>query len=147
MLILIGVAPTAYALNRAPPGRPRRPVRHRGARRFEDRRSPWRRIRHHRRSSSGGDANTSTLTRSREGTYPSLAVLTKEISDSVEQYGSVAKTPFDKVQNLRNDMYLASEGFRVLAKDKESELSAADKTQIAGFKKELDCRPNSSRSG
>ncbi len=38
------------------PGRPRRPVRHRGARRFEDRRSPWRRIRHHRRSSSGGDA-------------------------------------------------------------------------------------------
>ena len=47
-----------------------------------------------------------------EGTYPSLAVLTKQISDSVEQYGSVAKTPLDKVQNLRNDMYLASEAFR-----------------------------------
>jgi inorganic phosphate transporter, PiT family len=50
----------------------------------------------------------------------------------------VAKTPLDKVQNLRNDMYLASEGFRVLAKDKESELSAADKAQIGAFKKELD---------
>ena len=73
-----------------------------------------------------------------EGTYPSLAVLTKQISDSVEQYGSVAKTPLDKVQNLRNDMYLASEGFRVLAKDKENELSAAEKGQIADFKKELD---------
>src|SRR6202020_1068743 len=73
-----------------------------------------------------------------EGTYPSLAALTKQISDSVEQYGSVAKTPLDKVPNLRNDMYLSSEGFRVLAKDKESELSAADKTQIASFKKELD---------
>ena len=73
-----------------------------------------------------------------EGTYPSLAVLTKEISDSVEQYGSIAKTPFDKVQNLRNDMYLASEGFRVLAKDKEWELSADDKAKIGAFKKELD---------
>ena len=35
-------------------------------------------------------------------------------------------------------MYLASEGFRVLAKDKESELSATDKAQIGAFKKELD---------
>ena len=73
-----------------------------------------------------------------EGTYPSLAVLIKQISDSVEQYGSVAKTPLDKVQNLRNDMYLASEAFRVLAKDKESELKAEEKTQIADFKKQLD---------
>src|SRR6202020_2851442 len=73
-----------------------------------------------------------------EATYPSLAALTKEISESVEQYGSVARTPLDRVQNLRNDMYLASEGFRVLAKDKESELSAAEKGQIGDFKKQLD---------
>ena len=55
MLILIGVAPTAYALNRAPAEGHAAAVRLRGARRFEDRRSPWRWIRHHRRSSSGGD--------------------------------------------------------------------------------------------
>ena len=35
-------------------------------------------------------------------------------------------------------MYLASEAFRVLTKDKESELSAAEKGQIADFKKQLD---------
>ena len=35
-------------------------------------------------------------------------------------------------------MYLASEAFRVLAKDKESELTAAEKAQIADFKKQLD---------
>ena len=35
-------------------------------------------------------------------------------------------------------MYLASEAFRVLAKDKENELTAAEKGQIADFKKQLD---------
>ncbi|HXW19261.1 MAG TPA: anion permease, partial [Roseiarcus sp.] len=73
-----------------------------------------------------------------EGTYPSLAVLVKDISDQVQQYGSVAHTPLDKVENLRNDMYLTSEAFRVLTKDKENELTAAEKGQIADFKKELD---------
>ena len=62
----------------------------------------------------------------------------KQISDSVEQYGSVARTPFDKVANLRNDMYLASEAFRVLSKDKENELKPEEKAQIADFKKQLD---------
>ena len=73
-----------------------------------------------------------------EGTYPSLAVLVKQISDQVKDYGSVAKTPLDKVQNVRNDMYLASEALRVLSKDKESELTADDKKEIGEFKKQLD---------
>ena len=73
-----------------------------------------------------------------EGTYPSLAVLMKQIGDEVQQYGSLAKTPFDKVQNIRNDMYLASEAIRVLAKDKESELKPDEKATLDAFKKELD---------
>jgi inorganic phosphate transporter, PiT family len=137
MLILIGVAPTAYALNRAPPeGHAAQFVTaaHAASTIVEAHGAGYA-ITGDPRPAVTQYVHSHTIT---EGTYPSLAVLTKEISDSVEQYGSVAKTPFDKVQNLRNDMYLASEGFRVLAKDKESELSAADKTQIAGFKKELD---------
>jgi inorganic phosphate transporter, PiT family len=137
MLILIGVAPTAYALNRAPPeGHAAQFVTaaHAASKIVEAHGAGYA-IAGDPRPAVTQYVHSHTIT---EGTYPSLAVLTKEISDSVEQYGSVAKTPFDKVQNLRNDMYLASEGFRVLAKDKESELSAADKTQIAGFKKELD---------
>ncbi len=55
-----------------------------------------------------------------EGAYPSLALLVKQISDSVKEYGSVAKTPLDKVQNVRNDMYLASEAMRILAKDQRA---------------------------
>ncbi len=57
-----------------------------------------------------------------EGTYPSLAVLVREISDQVTQYGSLAKVPAEIVGNTRNDMYLASEALRFLMKDKEAEL-------------------------
>jgi inorganic phosphate transporter, PiT family len=137
MLILIGVAPTAYALNRAPAeGHAAAFVSAaHAASKIVDAHSAGHTV--------AGDPRPVVTDyvhdhKIGEGTYPSLAVLTKEISDSVEQYGSVAKTPLDKVQNLRNDMYLASEGFRVLAKDKESELSAEDKAQIGAFKKELD---------
>jgi inorganic phosphate transporter, PiT family len=137
MLILIGVAPTAYALNRAPgEGHAAAFVSaaHTASKIVEAHGAGYN-ITGDPRPAVTAYVHSHTIS---EGTYPSLAVLTKEISDSVEQYGSVAKTPLDKVQNLRNDMYLASEGFRVLAKDKESELSATDKTQIGAFKKELD---------
>ena len=73
-----------------------------------------------------------------EGTYPSLAVLVKQIADEVQQYGSLAKTPTDKVQNVRNDMYTASEAIRVLAKDKESELKPEEVSTLNAYKKELD---------
>jgi inorganic phosphate transporter, PiT family len=137
MLILIGVAPTAYALNRAPPeGHAVAFVSaaHAASKIVEAHGAGYA-ITGDPRPAVTEYVHSHTIS---EGTYPSLAVLTKQISDSVEQYGSVAKTPLDKVQNLRNDMYLASEGFRVLAKDKESELSADDKAQIGAFKKELD---------
>jgi len=61
-----------------------------------------------------------------EGTFPSLAVLVRDISNQVTQYGSLAKVPAEKVGNTRNDMYLASEALRFLMKDKESDLSAGD---------------------
>jgi inorganic phosphate transporter, PiT family len=137
MLILIGVAPTAYALNRAPSeGHAAQFVTaaHAASKIVEAHGAGYN-VLGDPRPAVTEYVHSHTIS---EGTYPSLSVLTKQISDSVEQYGSVARTPLDKVQNLRNDMYLASEGFRVLAKDKESELSAADKAQIGAFKKELD---------
>jgi inorganic phosphate transporter, PiT family len=137
MLILIGVAPTAYALNRAPAeGHATQFVAaaHAASKIVEAHGAGYN-ITGDPRPAVTEYVHAHTIS---EGTYPSLAVLTKEISDSVEQYGSVAKTPLDKVQNLRNDMYLASEAFRVLAKDKDSELSAAEKGQIVEFKKQLD---------
>jgi inorganic phosphate transporter, PiT family len=137
MLILIGVAPTAYALNRAPgEGHAAQFVTSaHAASKIVEAHGAGYNITGDPRPAVTDYIHAHVIS---EGTYPSLAVLTKQISDSVEQYGSVAKTPLDKVQNLRNDMYLASEAFRVLTKDKESELSAAEKGQIADFKKQLD---------
>jgi inorganic phosphate transporter, PiT family len=137
MLILIGTVPTAYALNRALPesqielfatnsiaaskvieskaagfsviGNPRPAVTHYVA--------------EHQIS---------------EGTYPSLAVLVRDISDQVHQYGNLAKVPADVVGNTRNDMYLVSEALRFLMKDKESELSSTDVATLNGYKGSLD---------
>ena len=55
-----------------------------------------------------------------------------------QQYGSLAKVPAAAVGNTRNDMYLASEAFRFLMKDKENELSKDEVATLTAYKKSLD---------
>jgi inorganic phosphate transporter, PiT family len=137
MLILIGVAPTAYALNRA------LPESHVAA--FVAASQSASKIveAHGAGFAVLGDPRPAVTEyvhahKISEGTYPALAVLMKQIADEVSQYGSLAKTPADKVQNIRNDMYLASESLRVLTKDKESELKPEETAALSAYKKELD---------
>jgi inorganic phosphate transporter, PiT family len=73
-----------------------------------------------------------------EGTYPSLAVLVKDVGDQVQKYGSLNKVPAEVVGNTRNDMYLTSEAIRFLMKDKESELSKDDVVTLNAYKGSLD---------
>ncbi|TMJ22734.1 MAG: inorganic phosphate transporter, partial [Alphaproteobacteria bacterium] len=73
-----------------------------------------------------------------EGTYPSLAVLVRDISNQVNQYGSLAKFPAEAVGNTRNDMYLVSEALRFLMKDKEAELSGTEVATLNSYKGSLD---------
>jgi PiT family inorganic phosphate transporter len=73
-----------------------------------------------------------------EGTYPSLAALIGDISTQIKTYGSISRVPASAVGNTRNDMYLASEAIRDLMKDKESDLSAAEKATLTQYKKSLD---------
>jgi PiT family inorganic phosphate transporter len=73
-----------------------------------------------------------------EGTYPSLAVLMRDIANQVTQYGSLAKIPAEAVGNTRNDMYLASEAVRNLMKDKESDLNAQEVATLNAYKGSLD---------
>jgi inorganic phosphate transporter, PiT family len=73
-----------------------------------------------------------------EGTFPSLAVLVREIADQVNQYGSLAKLPAEAVGNTRNDMYLASEAIRNLLKDKENQLSTEEIGILNAYKASLD---------
>jgi PiT family inorganic phosphate transporter len=137
MLILIGVAPTAYALNRA------LPESHTAA--FVTASDAASKVidAHGAGFAIIGDPRPAVTDyvhahRISEGTYPSLSVLVKQIANQVSQYGSLAKEPADKVQNVRNDMYLASESLRILAKDKESELKPEEAATLGAYKKQLD---------
>jgi PiT family inorganic phosphate transporter len=137
MLILIGVVPTAYALNRALPE----------GRMTEFRTSSAAAAAVIQEKAAGfnvmGNPRPAVTTyvsqrKMNEGTYPSLAVLVKDISGQVDQYGTLAKVPAEVVGNTRNDMYLASEAIRFLMKDKESDLSKDDVATLNNYKRSLD---------
>jgi len=137
MLILIGVVPTAYALNRSmPTSQIEQFVK------ASDAASTVINSRAAGYNVLGNPRPAVTLYVAQhqinEGTFPSLAVLVKQIAEQVTQYGSLAKMPTDQVGNVRNDMYLASEAIRFLMKDKEADLSAADVAALNNYKKALD---------
>ena len=137
MLILIGTVPTAYALNRALPESQMVEFRSASAAAstvIQQKAAGYNVL---------GDPRPAVTTyvahrKLDEGTYPSLAVLVKDIANQVEQYGSLAKVPADAVGNTRNDMYLADEAIRFLMKDKESDLSKDDVAVLTTYKKSLD---------
>jgi inorganic phosphate transporter, PiT family len=137
MLILIGVVPTAYALNRSMPASQ--------IEQFQKTSQAASAVINAKAAGYNvlGDPRPAVTLyvaqhQINEGTFPSLAVLVQQISDQVTQYGSIAKMPTDQVGNVRNDMYLASEAIRFLMKDKEADLSAADITALNNYKKSLD---------
>jgi inorganic phosphate transporter, PiT family len=73
-----------------------------------------------------------------EGTYPSLAVLVKDVGDQVQKYGSLSKVPSEVVGNTRNDMYLTSEAIRFLMKDKQNDLNKEEIGILNAYKGSLD---------
>jgi PiT family inorganic phosphate transporter len=137
MLILIGTVPTAYALNRALPASE---IEHfigasKAASAVIESKAAGYNVLGNPRPAVTNYVAQHQIT---EGTYPSLAVLVRDISSQVTQYGSLAKVPADVVGNTRNDMYLASEAIRFLMKDKESELSTDDVATLNAYKGTLD---------
>jgi PiT family inorganic phosphate transporter len=137
MLILIGTVPTAYALNRALPASE---IEH-----FVKNSDAASKIIEGKAAGYNVLGNprpaVTSYVATREvngGTFPSLAVLVRDIAKQVTTYGSLAKVPADLVGNTRNDMYLVSEALRFLMKDKEAELSAADVSVLNAYKGSLD---------
>jgi PiT family inorganic phosphate transporter len=137
MLILIGTVPTAYALNRALPesqvvqfqknsDAAASVVAAKGA--------------GHSIIGNPRPAVTRYISEHKidEGTYPSLAVLVKDVGEQVQKYGTLDKVPAEVVGNTRNDMYLISEAIRFLMKDKESDLSKQDVATLNAYKGSLD---------
>jgi len=137
MLILIGTVPTAYALNRALPANAIaqfQQISQDAAKVVEAKAAGYNVL---------GDprpavTNYVAQRRINEGTYPSLAVLMKDISRQVTEHGSIAKIPAAAVGNTRNDMYLASEAIRFLQKDKENDLTPPEMSTLNKYKGAID---------
>jgi inorganic phosphate transporter, PiT family len=137
MLILIGVVPTVYALNRAmPPSQMESFVTNSAAaaKVVESKAAGYDVI---------GDPRPAVtayvaLHQLNDGTFPSLAALMRDISRQVMEYGTLSKIPAATVGNTRNDMYLVSEAIRFLMKDKESDLSKEDIATLNKYKGSLD---------
>ncbi|HEX4199300.1 MAG TPA: inorganic phosphate transporter [Caulobacteraceae bacterium] len=135
MLILIGAAPTAYALNRTMPDAT--------APAFEAAATKAQAV--FAAHSTGAppvvsiDAARSTVgdaLRTQKvndpAVYASLATLSGDIAAQVKQYGSIKHVPAAATPNLRNDMYLASDATRLLTKGKNS-LSKPDAKTLKSF--------------
>jgi PiT family inorganic phosphate transporter len=136
MLILIGVVPTAYALNRAMPDRDMQPFiaasmhaglvldQHSGGRTVADPRKVI-----------GDYLRTRTST---PDVVPALGAVTREIRTQIEQHGSLRRLPAETVQNVRNDMYLAAETIRRIGKDSTLKFEKADADVLSLYRTDLD---------
>lgn len=144
MLILIGVVPTAYALNRALPDSDVPP--------FLKTSTAVAQMLEQKSGGAAGTIGASASTgdpRAIVGAYlrthhfepavmPALAQLSRNIKSQVEQYGSLRLLPAASVQNVRNDMYLAAEAIRRFGKDGGVPLTAAEADLLNGYRVELD---------
>lgn len=137
MLILIGTVPTAYALNRSLPASHIQSFTLASA---EAVKVVQARASGHRVMGDPRPAVTDYISRHEfnEGTFPSLVALMQQIDGEIISFGDLSKIPFAAVGNTRNDIYLASEALRFLAKDKAVELTDNDKKSLKAYKEEID---------
>ncbi|WP_232494962.1 inorganic phosphate transporter [Novosphingobium kaempferiae] len=137
MLILIGTVPTAYALNRAVPASYTQEFNQRADAAYA--------------ALDGGPAPLLQPAAARiavtsyiadktfqPATVPALAALIGDIDRQVGEYGSLAKVPAAATENVRNDMYLASEAIKRISKDEAANLDDGQKAALGDFKKSLD---------
>jgi PiT family inorganic phosphate transporter len=136
MLILIGVVPTAYALNRAMPDKDVRPFLATSIQAAET-------LDKYAGGATSDDPRKAvgTYLRTRQATpdlVPAIASLARSVKTQVEQYGSLRKLPQEIVQNVRNDMYLQAEAIRRVSADGSLKLQKADADVLKLYKGELD---------
>ncbi len=140
MLILIGAAPTAYALNRAIPDTTTPAflqatqegqavfAAHAGAAGPRPDAAAARSIVSEALKTK--DVNKPEI-------YAALATLTGDIGRQVNEYGAIKAVPAAATQNVRNDMYLASDAVRVMGA-KPDGFDATDVTKLKSLRSSLD---------
>ena len=144
MLILIGIVPTAYALNRAVPASYEAQFHAASV-------SAEAVFVAHAAPNGGTPASPMTVDAARAeithyiaehkfspATLGALGALSNDIDQQVASYGSLSKVPAAITRNIRNDMYLSSSAMKRLAKDKAVTLSATEGKALDTYKKSLD---------
>jgi PiT family inorganic phosphate transporter len=136
MLILIGTVPTAYALNRT--------MHEADVAQFVTISAQAQSVLSHYGSETPPqDARAAAMQVvrdrkvSREG-VAGLSALAASVATQVGEYHSMANVPAGSMVNIRNDMYVISEGLRFMGKDPALNLTSADKSVLAAYKGELD---------
>jgi PiT family inorganic phosphate transporter len=136
MLILIGTVPTAYALNRT--------MHEQDVNTFLAASAQAQTaLSHYAVGGAPADSRAAAveLVRNRKATPEGVAALgglAGAISSDVGQYHSMDKVPAGSMVNIRNEMYLVSEGLRFMGKTKSLNVSAADQASLDAYKKQLD---------
>jgi inorganic phosphate transporter, PiT family len=121
MLILIGVAPTAYALNRTMP-QSATPAflksSDAAAKVFQAHANgaPPPQVVDARKTVDGALSEGGGL--SKPETFAALSVLSQDIGEQVKAAGAVAKVPAAQTQNVRNEMYLTAQAITQMGKKK-----------------------------
>jgi PiT family inorganic phosphate transporter len=136
MLILIGVVPTAYALNRAVPDSAIQPFLRTSTYVAQalDRKAAGRTVTDPR----GVIGEYLHSRQPNPAVIPALSQISKEIRVQVERYGSLRLLPQASVQNVRNDMYLAAETIRRSGKDNAFGFSKQDADLLKLYRSDLD---------
>ncbi len=137
MLILIGIVPTTYALNRA--------VAPTEVAQFRALAQVTQQVL---LKSAPGVAPVAdprqvltVYVRDREllpTTVPALAQVAAEVGNTVADHANLGQVPPAAVHNMRNDMYLASETIRLMLKTKQPAFDAETREDLAAFKRSLD---------
>ena len=134
MLILIGVAPTAYALNRTMPNSATPKFLQASASASQafqglSNGAPPPQIVDARKTVDGVLSNGGL---GKPETFAALSVLSKDIGDQVKAAGAVSKVPAAQTQNVRNEMYLTAQAISQISKQK-IKIDAADAKTFKNF--------------
>jgi len=134
MLILIGLVPTAYALNRAVPASATMDFVAVSADRVLDKYASGSAVVSDPRDVVQEYIRSKKFT---PDTMPALCQIINDIANELNTYHAMANVPAQYTRNFRNDMYLTSEALRSLKKQGTPALSAADWAILENYKRHI----------
>lgn len=137
MLILIGCAPTAYALNRTLPAS-ETPAFVASAQAATQALAPQARA-------VAPEQARMVLRRALEqrsvhnpATYGAMVTVSRELTQQVATYGALSKVPAEQTPNVRNDMYLVLDATRLVTKEPAGRFSEQQVVALKDYQKRLE---------